>query len=159
MKQHHFDRSRYARIMSYDSFVRLDGLVQSTQTFPENCKIPTSKFFNGTKPANLLTTIAVFWIKRSGGHAYRNTSTGSVRKQRDGSYKLTPNKSMKGSADIMATINGRTVAIEVKIGRDKMSEHQIKFRDQITAAGGSYFVIKSFDDLLAELETIKQPLT
>jgi hypothetical protein len=54
----------------------------------------------------------------------------------------------KGSADLSATINGRSVKIEVKIGRDKQSEFQKKYQEQIEQAGGIYVIIRSFSEFL-----------
>ncbi|HJY63731.1 MAG TPA: hypothetical protein VJ455_06205 [Ignavibacteria bacterium] len=50
-----------------------------------------------------------------------------------------------GTADISATIAGRSVKIEVKIGRDKQSQKQKEYQRQVEASGGLYFIAKSFD--------------
>lgn len=49
-----------------------------------------------------------------------------------------------GTADISATINGRSVKIEVKICHDKMSEAQKKYQADIERAGGVYYIAKDF---------------
>jgi hypothetical protein len=62
-----------------------------------------------------------------------------------GSTKYIPTTGTKGSADISATIAGKSVKIEVKIGKDRQSEHQKVYQDQIENAGGDYFIAKDFD--------------
>ena len=65
-----------------------------------------------------------------------------------GSGKWISSSMQKGSADLSATINGMSVKIEVKIGRDKQSEFQKKYQEQIEQAGGIYVIIRSFSEFL-----------
>ena len=51
----------------------------------------------------------------------------------------------KGTADISAIIKGRSVKIEVKIGRDRQSEAQKKYEESVNKAGGQYWIAKDFD--------------
>jgi hypothetical protein len=60
----------------------------------------------------------------------------------------TPSTSTKGSADISATIRGRSVKIEVKYGKDKQSEVQKKYQESIEQAGGTYFIARNFDEFM-----------
>jgi hypothetical protein len=83
--------------------------------------------------ANNLTKCIIFWIKAMGGQAERISNQGQYRagksieiasgmKQMPG--KWTPGQGTKGTADISATIRGRSVKIEVKHGNDRQSEYQ-----------------------------------
>jgi hypothetical protein len=49
-----------------------------------------------------------------------------------------------GTADISATIKGRSVKIEIKIGSDRQSEAQRNYQHIIEKAGGIYFIAKDF---------------
>jgi hypothetical protein len=62
--------------------------------------------------------------------------------------KWTKGTGTKGSADISATINGRSVKIEIKYGKDRQSEAQIRYQEMIEKAGGTYLIVKSFDDFI-----------
>ena len=69
----------------------------------------------------------------------------------------------KGSADLSSTIKGRSVMWEIKIGKDKPSEHQLKEQRLERAAGGEYFFVKTIheffsilDEYLVSLESIRQ---
>lgn len=53
-----------------------------------------------------------------------------------------------GTADISATIRGRSVKIEVKIGRDRQSEAQKRYQASIEAAGGIYYIARNIDDFM-----------
>lgn len=68
-------------------------------------------------------------------------------KRRIGSGKWIPGSMQKGSADISATINGRSVKIEVKM-KDSQSESQKKYQEQVEKAGGLYWLVRSFDEFL-----------
>jgi len=67
--------------------------------------------------------------------------------RRIGTVKWLPTSGQKGTADISAVIYGRAVKIEVKI-RDKQSEDQKSYQLKIEAAGGYYWLVRSFDEFL-----------
>ena len=68
----------------------------------------------------------------------------------------------KGIADIMASKmvehGGRkfavNVAIEVKVGRDKLSEHQIRIKQDIEQAGGYYIVARDWQTFIEQWDAI-----
>jgi hypothetical protein len=53
----------------------------------------------------------------------------------------------KGVSDLVAIKDGRTVWIECKAPAGKLSPYQQRFCQDITAAGGQYFVVRNMDDL------------
>lgn len=53
----------------------------------------------------------------------------------------------KGRLDIAATIKGRSVWIDAKIGRDKLKPDQQKFAAAVQRAGGLAFAAWSVDDV------------
>ena len=58
----------------------------------------------------------------------------------------------KGLPDIFACIRGRFITIEVKAGRDKMSDEQRKRRFEIERAKGVYFEARSTDEFIKWFE-------
>jgi hypothetical protein len=56
-------------------------------------------------------------------------------------------QSYKGVPDILATKDGKTVEIELKVGKNKQSEHQIKYQADLEAHGGTYLLIRDIDEL------------
>ena len=67
-----------------------------------------------------------------------------------------------GAPDLVASINGNFVGIEVKriyaTGKDRQSEHQIKAQNQIIDDGGKYWIVNdfmSFYEILMDLELKK----
>ena len=52
----------------------------------------------------------------------------------------------KGSADISATIQGKSIKIEIKWGKDRQSPAQAKYQAEIEKAGGIYLIIHTFDE-------------
>lgn len=91
------------------------------------------------KTANGLTRCIIDFIVLHGGLAERVNVMG---RQINGRW--TRSHSLRGTADIHATYNGRTIAIEVKIGRDRQSEAQKAYQERIERAGGVYFIAKDF---------------
>ena len=91
--------------------------------------------------ANELTNNIIDFIYRQGGYAWKSTSTG-VFDQRRGIFRTA---AKKGVADILACRNGRFIAIEIKIGKDRLSPEQEGFLKNIEYAGGLWFVAKDID--------------
>jgi hypothetical protein len=110
------------------------------------------------KTANGLTKAIIAWINLNGYQAERISTTGRYvdnskivtdvlgNRKKIGSGKYIKGTGTNGSADISATIKGRSIKIEVKIGKDKQSEAQIKYQQMIEKAGGIYFIAKNFDE-------------
>ena len=106
--------------------------------------------------ANGLTKCIVDYIRLSGGQAERINTTGVAVDTRQQATDILGHKltigglqwrktgSTNGSADISATIRGRSVKIEVKIGKDHQSEAQRAYQKSIEAAGGLYYIAKDF---------------
>jgi len=112
------------------------------------------------KTANGLTTCIIQYIKLTGGQAERINCTGRIidnrtistdilgHKRTIGSMKYIKTAGQRGTADISATIKGRSVKIEVKIGNDRQSEAQKEYQKNIEASGGLYFIAKNFSQFL-----------
>ena len=111
--------------------------------------------------ANGLTRCIIAYLKYKGWQAERINTTGipidSRRQVTDitgrtrsiGSLTWRPSGSTVGSADISATINGRSVKIEVKIGKDRQSEAQRQYQAAIEQAGGLYYIAHDFTTFVA----------
>jgi hypothetical protein len=107
--------------------------------------------------ANALTKCIIHFITYSGFQAERINTMGVYREgkkiqvgenTRQLKGKYTPSTGTKGSADISATIRGRSVKIEVKYGKDKQSEVQKRYQESIEQAGGTYFIARNFDEFI-----------
>ena len=109
------------------------------------------------KTANKLTSCIISWIRLHGYQAERISITGRQIDKRQtytdvlghqrtiGTLKWIPTSGSRGSADISATIAGKSVKIEVKIGRDYQRPDQVKYQRDIEAAGGLYFIASTFE--------------
>jgi hypothetical protein len=111
----------------------------STRNVPKRVQ-SKAKFRDDT--ANELTKLIVAFIKVQGGFATRLSSTGVYRND---IKKYVRSQQRRGMADIVATYMGQSLNIEVKIGRDCMSKHQQKIKEEIEAAGGHYFIARDFN--------------
>lgn len=107
--------------------------------------------------ANKLTKAVIKFIRLSGGQAERISVTGRTINTRKtytdilghrktiGSVKYIPSAMTKGSADISATIQGKSVKIEIKWGKDHQSLAQAKYQAEVEKAGGIYLIVHTFD--------------
>jgi len=90
--------------------------------------------------ANELTNQIIDFIYHHGGYAWRASSTG-IYDQQKRAYRTA---AKKGVSDILACFKGQLIAIEVKIGKDKLSFEQEGFLENISVAGGNYYVASNF---------------
>jgi hypothetical protein len=109
--------------------------------------------------ANGLTKCVIDYINFNGFHAERINSTGAIKDKRKtskdvlgnirtiGSVEWIKSTSQNGTADISATIKGRSVKLEVKCEATNdryQSKGQIEYQKQIEASGGLYFIVRTF---------------
>jgi hypothetical protein len=93
--------------------------------------------------AGPLTACVVKYIELMGGWASRVNSTGIYDKNLQ---RFRTSTQKRGIADVIATYKGLSLQVEIKIGRDKMSEDQMKVQQQVQQAGGMYFVAHDFTE-------------
>lgn len=125
-------------------------------SYPEHLTIATKKY--DVRKANGLTQAVIAVIRCAGYQAERINTTGRQIDNRKefidvvgirrtvGSLTWIPGTGTKGSADISATIKGRSVKIEIKIGRDRQSQAQLDYQADVERAGGIYVIIKTLED-------------
>ena len=123
----------------------------------ENCMPPANTKEAG---ANDLTRLVIDFIIFNDGQAERISSMGRYidgtkqvtdcigRKRTIGTGKYIKSTTTNGTADISATIKGRSVKIEIKWKKDSQSDDQKKYQQSIEKSGGIYIIIKTFDDFV-----------
>jgi len=105
--------------------------------------------------ANGLTNAICNYINWTGGVGNRIKSEGRLIDGTErtasgailGKKKWVKSTTIKGTADIIATLhNGVTWHIEIKVKRDKPSEHQITMQSRIRKTGSHYDFIHDMDE-------------
>lgn len=96
--------------------------------------------------ATKLTNDIINHIYARGGYAWRASSVGVFDQQKQ-AFRTAPKK---GVSDILACFNGRLIAVEVKIGKDRLSDEQVGFMMNIKNVGGCAFVAVDFDNFLEQ---------
>jgi hypothetical protein len=129
--------------------------------YPEYLTFPVKSYTD--KTANGLTRCIIDFLKFNGWQAERINTTGRPIDRREivtdvignrrqiGSIEWIRSGSTTGSADISATIKGRSVKIEVKCkatGDNNQSEGQKLYQAQIEAAGGLYYIARDFQSFM-----------
>ena len=98
-----------------------------------------------TSGANTVTAQIIRYLTYNRYNVWRQNTVG-VYDQRRGVFRKNAN-TKKGVSDIIGfDPNGRFVAIEIKIGKDKLSEEQTQFLAEVQAAGGLAIVAHSLED-------------
>ena len=93
-----------------------------------------------SSPASDLTNQIINEIYSTGGYAWRSSSTG-IHDASKGIHRTAPKK---GVSDVLGIYRGVLLAIEVKIGSDRMSPEQSGFHNNIQHHGGCPFVARDF---------------
>ena len=122
------------------------------------------------KTANGLTKCILDYLQLSNHQAERINTMGRPidnrkqvtdvlgRTKTIGSMTWGKSTATKGSADISATIYGRSVKIEVKIGKDRQSQDQKVYQENIEKSGGQYWIVKNFDDFMKKYDQFLESL-
>lgn len=128
--------------------------IRANSSMPDYA-IPKPKFTDNS--ANALTKSIIAWIELNGYQAERINNTGRYVDNKKtvknimgqsitiGSGQYIPGTGTKGTADISATIKGKSIKIEVKFGKDRQSEAQKEYQATIEKSGGVYFIAKDFE--------------
>lgn len=118
----------------------------------KRAKCPNVPYLTGRKyrddKTNDLTRCVIDWINFNGYQAERINSTGRQYNIK-GQLKWIPGSNTKGTADISATIKGRSIKIEIKCratGDHYQSEGQKKYQSMIERAGGVYIIVRDFQE-------------
>ena len=98
------------------------------------------------RKSNGLTRMILYFLKWEGWRATRINTMGRLvdgpQKQDSGisliTKKFIPSTTRKGTADISATIKGRSVMLEIKISGDTRRPEQLREQELERAAGGVY---------------------
>ncbi len=124
---------------------------------PEHCV--TSKSYSD-RTANGLTKCIIDFLRYTGAQAERISNTGRMIDRRQtvtdvigrvktiGSYEWVYGSGTRGTADISATVKGRSVKIEVKIGSVRQSEYQKQYQNSIEKSGGLYYIARTFETFI-----------
>jgi hypothetical protein len=106
--------------------------------------------------ANGLTNFVMNFLKWNNHRSTRINVSGRLIEQPEkqasgivlGTKKWMHSMTRKGTADISATIHGRSCMFEIKAGRDKPREHQLKEQELERSAGGQYEFIYTPEQFL-----------
>ena len=145
---------------------RLKQLKQEAmlESYPNVPKYALSAPKYEDKTANGLTKCIIEFLQLSNHQAERINTMGRPidnrkqvtdvigRTKTIGSMTWGKSTATKGSADISATIQGRSVKIEVKIGADRQSQDQKIYQENIEKSGGKYWIAKNFDDFIKKYD-------
>lgn len=141
----------------------LTSLKVRYPSFPEHA-IPVPKYSDIT--ANGLTKCVIDFLNYSGFQAERVSSMGRMidktqrvtdilgRERTIGSMQYIKGTTTNGTADISSIIKGKSVKIEIKIGKDIQSQAQKQYQKAVEQAGGIYLTTKSFDEFIEQYEIL-----
>lgn len=102
--------------------------------------------------ANTLTGCIVAYLRLKGGFVSRLNNTGIYDKKLK---RYRPGTSRKGLPDVLATYKGKSLFIEVKAGKDKISINQAQVMKEQITSGGMYFIASDFSGVKEWIDGIK----
>lgn len=125
-----------------------------------------------TTKTNGLTQAIIAYLKAKGHQAERISTTGRMvdrsktfsdvvgYRRTIGGMVYIPGTGTKGSSDISAIVNGKSLKIEIKnqATHDRQSEAQKKYQRDVEAAGGVYIIAQSLADFFEKFNEITKTL-
>jgi len=135
-------------------------LGKTRELYPNVPEIAIPKTEYNDRSANGLTRCVLDYLLLSGHFCERTGNEGRVidgrktytdvigRQKTIGTVKRIKSSGTKGTSDLKAVINGRMVAIEIKYGADRQSQHQKDYQAMVENAGGTYWIVKNFEQFL-----------
>jgi hypothetical protein len=117
------------------------------QSVPEHALVKTKK--KKSSPTNQLTADITEYAHSLDCAIMRVNSQGQYNEKLG---KWTHSGSMPGISDLIIIKEGRVFFVELKIGKDKQNENQIKFMDMVRRAGANYFICSSLDSFKMQFE-------
>ena len=97
--------------------------------------------------ANNLTKSIIQYVTLKGGWVTRINTTG-VWDEKIKKFRKT--NMDKGTADIHGCYKGRHLSIEVKYGKDTMSDEQKEMMEKVSNSGGWYCVARTLDQFISD---------
>lgn len=132
-------------------------LAKTKESYPSVPDYALPKYEYNEKSSNGLTKAILDFVNLSGFLAERTGTEGRVidnrktytdvlgRQKTIGAVKRIKTSGMVGSSDLKLYINGKIVAVEIKVGRDRQSQAQKEYQERMEKAGGIYLIIRDFD--------------
>lgn len=131
-------------------------------TVPAHCR-PSHSF--SEKSANDLTKAVLGWFEVKGIKAMRQSTEGRYlpgstvenvigQKITQKGKWIPRSKQGIGQGDIRVLLppHGRTMEIEIKYGKDRQSDAQKKYQEELEQAGGIYLIVKSWDGFIEQIK-------
>jgi hypothetical protein len=101
--------------------------------------------------SNGLTLCITAYLRLRGAFVSRLNNTGIYDKRLN---RYRPGTNRKGLPDVVCTYKGKSLMVEVKTGRDRLSEHQEKIRQEQERSGGLYYVAHDFTEFKTWFDNI-----
>lgn len=102
------------------------------------------------KESDIQSLILIFVTSIEGSFFWRQNT--GVFHDANGVRRLRSN--IKGTPDILGTLKGRMVAIEVKTATGRQSKDQKNWQRNCERAGGLYILARSVEDVRAALSSV-----
>lgn len=168
MKQSNFNRSKLARIMTWEAHEWLCEWIKQRHPVNPYPMEPKDYFYKNTGHREYLSKfiedVIIKVLRFKGCDPHKAPDKGKVIDNREmvtnvlGQKKIIGSKTYvkdqkvrPGRADVGCFFNGSMYNLEVKVGKDRMSYEQIKERERCEANGEKYVVIRMVDDFITIL--------
>lgn len=86
---------------------------------------------------------------------FYRTQAGMIKTERGGMVKM----GQAGTPDITGGVNGRYIAVECKVGKNKQTEPQKRFEQRAKKHNCEYWLIYSLEEFIEKLENFKRIMT
>jgi hypothetical protein len=144
-----FKAVKFSAVCSYEAYVRLWQWQQTR--FSKYLIEVTKSFYTNTGNrfylSRWLESVILKYCKSQGWRAEKPYDKGAKIKSKSGKeIWVKTGYSRAGVADLMCIIQGTVYNVEVKVGKDKASEAQLKEKVRAEANGEKYVIVKTLQE-------------
>lgn len=102
---------------------------------------------------NALTAQCIYYLNASGYKVWRNNNH-AVYNEKGGFFRKPPKGAINGVPDIIGyeKITGKFIGVEIKTGKDKLSESQLLFQSDCLKHNATYWGIRNIDELTKQIK-------
>lgn len=136
-------------------------LAEDRQKYPSMPEYGLPKALYTDKTANGLAKAIKAFCDLHGVMCSRTGSEGRYRPGKNVVDVVGRTRLMKGTwlpgnnvgqGDLQIVLKGKIYSIEIKIGKDRQSEVQKDFQEKLERAGGTYVIVKTWEEFYTEFK-------
>jgi len=163
MTESQFKQMKLSAVASLQDYNRLNAAIKAKfPNVPAHSVMEAAKFFFRNTAhreylSKWLEQASVWWLNNEGAMCKKVETTGKLIKGKSGKDVYIKHRAAKkGEPDISGVLNGKAFYIEIKVGRDRLSDDQKSYIQRLERAGAKVAVCGTLGEVMEFCNTLKE---